>query len=71
MTKVGGDPRGLGAVLSRIAGANHPGMKILLRHPATDERVTAINAASPSAPPSQRLLETSEWLALKRICVAR
>src|SRR4029079_13601116 len=33
MRRVGGDPRALGALLGRIAGANHPGMDILRDHP--------------------------------------
>ena len=42
MGRVGGDPRALGAVLTRIAGANHPGMEILSDHPDTKPRVKLI-----------------------------
>ena len=49
MTKIGGDPRAFAAILERIAGAIEPGIKILLDHPQTKDRVAAINAA-PSAP---------------------
>ena len=46
MAKVGGDPRALGTILDRIAGAIEPGVKILLDHPETKDRVAAINAAA-------------------------
>ena len=46
MARTGGDPRALGTILTRVAGANHPGMKILLDHPDTEQRVAAINAAT-------------------------
>jgi Zn-dependent protease with chaperone function len=70
MARVGGDPRALGAILTRISGANHPGMKILLDHPETRDRVAAITAATTpkSGPP---LIEPSEWTALKRVCAGR
>lgn len=72
MGKLGADQRALGRILTRISGANHPGMKILLDHPDTEPRVAAINAlagkASAAATP---LLESAEWAALKRICAGR
>jgi Zn-dependent protease with chaperone function len=69
MGKAGGDPRALGTALTRIAGANHPGMRILLDHPDTESRVAAINAlAPPRSTSSDPLLEPPEWAALKRIC---
>jgi Zn-dependent protease with chaperone function len=68
--RLGADPRALGAVLTRISGANHPGVEILRDHPDTKARVAVINTyATPSAP--QSLLEPSEWAALKRICTGR
>jgi Zn-dependent protease with chaperone function len=67
MARIGGDPRALGTILQRIAGANHPGMQILLDHPDTQKRVTAINAASTPKSPGA-LIEPAEWRALKRIC---
>src|SRR5215470_6649985 len=67
MSRVGGNPRALGAILARIGGATEPAMKILLDHPETKARVAAINAmagASDGAP----LLDAAEWAAVKRIC---
>jgi len=68
MEQVGGDPRALGAVLTRIAGNNHPGMDILSGHPDTKMRVKVIDDLAKPASPPQALLEPSEWAALKRIC---
>jgi Zn-dependent protease with chaperone function len=67
MKKTGADPHALATMLTRIAGANHPGMKILRDHPETADRVAAITAA---AAPNTRgaLLDAGEWAALKRIC---
>jgi predicted Zn-dependent protease len=70
MNRAGGDVRALGAILTRIAGANHPGMEILRDHPDTKARVAVINSAA-AAPSSQPLLEPAEWAALKRICTDR
>jgi Zn-dependent protease with chaperone function len=70
MARSGGDPRALGAVLTRISGNNHPGMDILADHPDTRSRVRIIDELSKSASPPQSLLEPSEWAALKRICKA-
>jgi Zn-dependent protease with chaperone function len=67
MTKAGGNARALASMLDKIGGATEPGMKILLDHPETKARITAINrlaAARPTAP----LLDASEWAALQRIC---
>jgi peptidase M48-like protein len=68
MTRIGGDPRALGTVLQRIAGTTHPGPKILLDHPETRDRITAIEAMAKSGPRRQ-LLDPSEWAALKNICI--
>jgi Zn-dependent protease with chaperone function len=70
MGRVGGDQRALGAILTRIAGANHPGMDILLDHPATKDRVVAIDAAAASSAGGS-LLAPDEWAALRRICAKR
>jgi len=67
MARIGGDPRALGTILQRIAGANHPGMQILLDHPDTQKRIAAINAASTPKTPTT-LIDPAEWRALKRIC---
>jgi predicted Zn-dependent protease len=69
MTRIGGDPGAFAAILDRIAGAIEPGMKILLDHPQTKDRIAAVMAyvkANPST--SKPLLAPAEWAALKRIC---
>jgi len=71
MARAGGNPRALGAVLDRLAGAIHPGIEILSDHPDTQARVRVINSLSPAAPPPQPFLEPSEWAALKLICKGR
>jgi hypothetical protein len=71
MSQAGGDPRALGVVLTRIAGAIHPGMEILRDHPDTKARVAVINTLAAESRPPQLLLEPSEWAALKRICTGR
>jgi Zn-dependent protease with chaperone function len=69
MTDAHGDPRALGAILTRIAGAIEPGSKILSDHPQTKDRVAAIDAAAASSTASpQPLLTPADWTALKRIC---
>jgi Peptidase family M48 len=78
MARIGGDPRALGTILLRIAGTTHPGPKILLDHPETRDRITAIErmAPPPFPPPhagegrvgARPLLASSEWAALKTIC---
>lgn len=69
MTRANGDPRALATILDRITGAAAPGSKILLDHPRTKDRVTAINAAA-SASPSKiaPLMSAADWAALQRIC---
>ena len=71
INRAGGDPRALGAILTRIAGSNHPGVEILRDHPDTKARVAVINSVAVSTSPSQPLLEPAEWHALKRICTGR
>jgi Zn-dependent protease with chaperone function len=66
MTKIGGNPRALGTILTRI-GSSEPGIKILLDHPETKKRVAAIEAATPNVTP-RPLLEPREWSALRQIC---
>ena len=70
MGKIGGDPRALGTILERISGVIEPGIKILLDHPQTKERVIAINAAAAAGlqVPRRPLLTPNEWAALRRIC---
>jgi Zn-dependent protease with chaperone function len=69
--RAGGDPRALGTVLTRIAGAIHPGMGILRDHPDTKSRIAMINTLAAATAPPQPLLEPAEWRALKRICTDR
>lgn len=70
MNRLGANPRALGTILSRISGANHPGVEILRDHPDTKARVAVIETyPAPQAP--RTLLEPSEWAALKRICTGR
>jgi len=71
MRRAGGNPRALGAILDRIAGAIHPGMEILSDHPDTKARIAVINSLAPAGEPARPLLEGDEWRALKRICTAR
>jgi Zn-dependent protease with chaperone function len=66
MKKLGGNPRALGAILVRIEGSNHPGIKLLLDHPDTKDRLAAINLAQSDRVAA--LLTPAEWAALKRIC---
>jgi Zn-dependent protease with chaperone function len=69
MAGIGGDVRAFAAILERIAGAIEPGVKILLDHPETKQRITTINAAAGTLPSERRpLLTAPEWAALKRIC---
>ncbi len=67
MNKAGGDAHALATMLDKIGGATEPGMKILLDHPETKERVAAINKLAATHPPSP-ILEASEWATLKQIC---
>jgi predicted Zn-dependent protease len=67
MTKIGGDPRALGTILTRIAGTTHSGPKILADHPETRDRVAVIEAMAGSGP-RRPLLDQAEWAALKLIC---
>jgi Zn-dependent protease with chaperone function len=67
MTKIGGDPRALATILSRIAGGTHAEPKILADHPETRDRIIAIEAMANSTP-RRPLLNQTEWAALKAIC---
>ena len=71
MRRAGGDPRALGVILDRIAGAIHPGVQILSDHPDTKARIAVINSLASPVEPAHPLLEGDEWRALKRICTAR
>jgi predicted Zn-dependent protease len=69
MVKIGGNPRALATMLSKIE-PTEPALKILLDHPETKDRVDAINAAAPASS-GAALLDPADWAALKRICAAR
>ncbi len=67
MAKVGGDPHALAAILTRIDEGHAGGIKLLLDHPVTKERVEAIRRF-PAPARRVALLAAAEWAALKRIC---
>jgi Zn-dependent protease with chaperone function len=67
MSKVGGDPRALGVILTRITGSKDPSLTILLNHPVTKDRVAIINAAT-AGKSGGSLLTPAEWQALRRVC---
>jgi predicted Zn-dependent protease len=71
MGRAGGDARALGTLLTKIAGANHPGMGILSDHPDTKARLKVIEDLARAAGSPNPLLEPAEWHALKRICTGR
>ena len=52
VTKLGRDPRALGAILLRVAGTPGPMSKILLDHPEAKARAAAIEAIAGLRPPS-------------------
>jgi Zn-dependent protease with chaperone function len=70
MSRIGGDAHAFAAILDRIAGAIEPGVAILADHPATKERIVAINAAATATAPAtlRPLLTPPEWSALNKIC---
>jgi Zn-dependent protease with chaperone function len=70
MGKAGGDPRALGVMLARIVSDKNEGMKILLDHPETKDRISAINAVA-TAGVTTPLLAAADWSALKQICAPR
>jgi Zn-dependent protease with chaperone function len=67
MERAGGDPHALGAILARIVGDSDHGMRLLLDHPETKDRIAAIDAVSFTATTGP-LLDAAEWAALKQIC---
>jgi Zn-dependent protease with chaperone function len=69
MAKAGGDPHALGAILARIVADKDHGIKILLDHPETRDRIAAIDAVAVTGATAP-LLDTADWSALKQICSA-
>jgi predicted Zn-dependent protease len=67
MQKVGGDPRALSMILTRIAGDKEPPVRILTNHPATKERARSIEDVTRPAI-MRPIVSEDEWAALKRIC---
>jgi Zn-dependent protease with chaperone function len=67
MAKAGGDPHALGAILARIVSDKEHGIKILLDHPETKDRIAAIDAVATSGGTAP-LLNGADWSALKQIC---
>lgn len=71
VSKVGGNPKALAALLERLSGTGTQGPHFLLDHPEAKERAAAIGqvAAQVAAPAvTKPLLTMPEWAALKRIC---
>src|SRR4029077_11235664 len=71
INRAGGAVRALGAILTRLAGALHPGIEILSDHPDTTARVAVINSLAAPSTSANLLLDQSEWRALRRICRGR
>ncbi|HEX3937856.1 MAG TPA: M48 family metallopeptidase [Xanthobacteraceae bacterium] len=67
MEKAGGDPRALGVILASIVSDKQHGMKLLLDHPETKDRIAAIDALAVSGATTP-LLDAADWNALKQIC---
>ena len=67
MQKAGGDPRALAAILGRIVSDKEHGIKILLDHPETRDRIAAIKAVAVTGA-TRPLLDAADWRALKQIC---
>jgi Zn-dependent protease with chaperone function len=67
MNEAGGDPHALAAILARIVSDKEQGMKILLDHPETRDRISAIDASAPAVATAP-LLDAADWSALKQIC---
>jgi predicted Zn-dependent protease len=67
MQKAGGDPHALGVLLARIVTDQNHGLKILLDHPETKDRIAAIDAV-PIGAATAPLLDAADWGALKQIC---
>ena len=57
-------------MLARIVSDKDEGMKILLDHPETKDRISAINAVA-TAGVTTPLLDAADWSALKQICASR
>jgi Zn-dependent protease with chaperone function len=70
MSKAGGDPHALGVILARIVADKDHGLKILLDHPETRDRIAAIDAVAVTGAGAP-LLDTADWSALKQICSAQ
>jgi predicted Zn-dependent protease len=67
MSKMGADPHALAVILARLVSDKDEGLKILLDHPETKDRINAINAIVTAGATTQ-LLDPAEWNALKHIC---
>jgi Zn-dependent protease with chaperone function len=67
MNEAGGNAHALATILSHIMSDKEHGMKILLDHPETKERISAIDALA-GAGAAGPLLDAGDWSALKQIC---
>jgi Zn-dependent protease with chaperone function len=70
MSRIGGEPRALGTLLLRIAGKPGGIANFLLDHPEAGQRAAAIEKIARPAQPA-KLLDESEWQALKTICTEK
>ncbi len=68
VTAIGADPHAFARILGRLDGKLESGSTLLADHPATAERVKAIDAAPAPRTPAT-LLDAAEWAALKHICI--
>jgi predicted Zn-dependent protease len=71
MRKVDGDQHALATILTRMVSDKEHSVKILLDHPATKDRIAAIDAMAVSGATTSPLLDPAEWAALKQICSER
>jgi Zn-dependent protease with chaperone function len=70
MSRIGGEPRALGTLLLRIAGKPGGIANFLLDHPEATQRIAAIETIARPARPA-KLLDESEWQALKQVCTEK
>lgn len=68
MLKIGGDPRALGTILSRIAQDADEGRSYFASHPWTPDRVDAIRERAGSAVPAGPIMSAEDFAALRGIC---
>jgi Zn-dependent protease with chaperone function len=67
MQALNADPRAFASFMERAAKSRRRG-SIFFGHPATPDRVARINAIAPPQSGGARLLDETEWKALKNVC---